>query len=299
MMRHYQTRISQIVDAHRDMHIPNIETSPSKNSTTPFSLDEPVYQIAKSACLQLGFIERDAECLAQAWLRMSPDINHLDPMLWPDEPSYFEINTPDDEGFSKCPHELGLYIVAPDSNWIGRLIAAGVKTMQLRFKSENPQEIEDQIAQAVELSKNTDIRLFINDHWQLAIKYQAYGIHLGQEDLDTADLDAIRNSGLRLGLSTHGYAEMVRAAHYTPSYIALGAIFPTTLKKMETAPQGLCRLKRYAKVLNSYPLVGIGGVDMSNIKNVLDTGVQSAALVRAVINAEDPELAIKQLNAYF
>jgi thiamine-phosphate pyrophosphorylase len=143
----------------------------------------------------------------------------------------------------------------------------------------------------------TGALLFINDHWQTAIAAGAYGVHLGQEDLDAlvaAQVRQIRDAGLRLGVSTHGYAEMVRADAVSPSYIAMGAVYPTTLKKMATAPQGVARLAAYARLLRGYPQVGIGGIDAVRLPQVLATGVGSVAVVRALVTATDPEATAAQ-----
>jgi thiamine-phosphate pyrophosphorylase len=144
--------------------------------------------------------------------------------------------------------------------------------------------------------KGTNALLFINDHWQAAIDAGAYGVHLGQEDLDTADLAAIRRAGLRLGLSTHGYAEMCRADAAGPSYIAMGAVFPTTLKAMQTAPQGTGRLMAYARLLRHHSLVAIGGIDEARLPEVIRSGVGSVAVVRAITGAADPEAAAESLS---
>ena len=133
-----------------------------------------------------------------------------------------------------------------------------------------------------------------------AVQAGAYGVHLGQEDLDLlqpVDLDAIRTAGLRLGVSTHGYAEMLRADSVSPSYIALGAVFPTTLKRMATAPQGTARLSAYARLLRNYPLVAIGGIDTERLPGVLASGVGSIGVVRALTAAPDPEQAALALGA--
>ena len=121
-------------------------------------------------------------------------------------------------------------------------------------------------------------------------------MHLGQEDLTTANLGEIRAAGLRLGISTHGYAEMVHADRFCPSYIAMGAVFPTNLKKMPTAPQGLGRLYQYAKLMSHYPLVAIGGIDQDSIHAVARSGVGSVAVVRAITQAKDPKKAIIHLQ---
>ena len=177
---------------------------------------------------------------------------------------------------------------------------AGVPTVQLRFKSDDAEAIEREVHAAVEAVRGTDALLFINDHWRAAIEAEAYGLHLGQEDLDAltpSELQTIRASGLRLGVSTHGYAEMVRADAVSPSYIAMGAVYPTTLKQMATAPQGVARLGAYARLLRGYPQVGIGGIDAARLPEVLATGVGSVAVVRALVADPHPEAAAARLMA--
>ncbi|HRO81437.1 MAG TPA: thiamine phosphate synthase, partial [Alicycliphilus denitrificans] len=151
---------------------------------------------------------------------------------------------------------------------------------------------------AVQAVRGTPALLFVNDHWRAAIAAGAYGVHLGQEDLDALspdDLRAIREAGLRLGVSTHGYAEMVRADAASPSYVAMGAVFPTTLKKMATVPQGVARLAAYARLMRGYPQVAIGGIGLEQFPQVLATGVGSIAVVRALVNADEPEAAAARL----
>ncbi|MEO5794041.1 MAG: thiamine phosphate synthase [Rhodoferax sp.] len=252
-----------------------------------------------SACLQLGFIPADAACIAQAWqAQIARTGNTTD---WPDSPEDFGLRPwPRPDAFPPCPRQLGLYAVLPDATWVGRMARAGVPTVQLRFKSDDPEAIAREIKAAVAAVQGTPALLFINDHWQAAVQAGAYGVHLGQEDLDLLepiDLDAIRTAGLRLGVSTHGYAEMLRADHVSPSYIALGAVFPTTLKKMATAPQGTARLAAYARLLRDYPLVAIGGIDAERLPDVLASGVGSIGVVRALTAAPDPEQAAAALGA--
>jgi hydroxymethylpyrimidine kinase/phosphomethylpyrimidine kinase/thiamine-phosphate diphosphorylase len=139
--------------------------------------------------------------------------------------------------------------------------------------------------------------LFINDYWQLAIKHKAYGVHLGQEDMEVADLPMIADAGLRLGLSTHGYYEILRAQQLKPSYIALGHIFPTKTKQMPSDPQGLNRLGKYAALLADIPTVAIGGINLKRAAAVWKTGVGSIAVVSAITDATDPKIAIESFNA--
>lgn len=271
---------------------PDLALSGATVAMPIFSRPEPLYRAAKIACGELGFIEHDAECVAQAWQARCDRTGQASPELWPDHAADFGMPVwPRLEEFAPCPKRLGLYAVLPDAQWVGRMARAGVPTVQLRFKSNDEQAIGREVRAAVQAVQGTNALLFINDHWQAAIEAGAYGVHLGQEDLDTADLVKIRAAGLRLGISSHGYAEMLKADRLSPSYIAMGAVFPTTLKRMATAPQGTGRLRHYARLLQRYPLVAIGGIDESTLGEVLASGVGSVAVVRALVAAEAPEAA--------
>ena len=270
--------------------------------TPPAQRSEAAYLAALHACSQLGFIAVDAECLAQAWQRQTERTRHFDATHWPENPQDFGLSGANPAlAFPACPRALGLYGVLPSAEWVGRMARAGVPTVQLRFKSDDQAAIQREVQAAVKAVQGTSARLFINDHWQAAIDAGAYGIHVGQEDLDAlegAQLNAIRASGLRLGVSTHGYAEMVRAHAVQPSYIALGAVFPTTLKRMATAPQGTARLQAYVRLMQQYPLVAIGGISAEQFPEILATGVGSIAVVRALVNAPDPDAAAQHLSAF-
>nr|WP_154325455.1 thiamine phosphate synthase [Pantoea sp. 201603H] len=189
--------------------------------------------------------------------------------------------------FPATAKKLGLYPVVDSVEWIARLLDAGVRTIQLRIKDLPESEAEPAVAEAVALGKRYQARLFINDYWRLAIKYGAYGVHLGQEDLDTANLVAIRQAGLRLGLSTHDDAELDRALAVKPSYIALGHIFPTQTKAMPSAPQGLAELRRHLARLKDISTVAIGGISIERAPEVLACGPGSIAVVSAITQAEN------------
>ena len=180
-------------------------------------------------------------------------------------------------------------------DWIARLLEWGVKTLQLRIKDPQAADLEQQIMQAIELGRRYQARLFINDYWQLAIKHGAYGVHLGQEDIQIADLDALRNAGLRLGISTHDPVELAEALTIRPSYVALGHIFPTQTKDMPSQPQGLARLRECVLQSGDCPTVAIGGISEERVPQVLATGVGSVALVSAITKAADPKAATERL----
>ena len=255
---------------------------------------------ALAAFLDCNFEPHDALTLALAWRAGDEKKDDAWPVDFATFPRVADLPPAPDDGFPPCPDRLGLYPVLPSAEWVERVLDLGVRTAQLRRKSADVADLQREIARSVEAGRRHDAQLFINDHWREAIEAGAYGVHLGQEDVQTADLNAIARAGLRLGLSTHGYYEMLRALHFGPSYLALGAVFPTTTKVMPTKPQGLARLVRYVRLLSGrVPLVAIGGIDAKAMQDVLATGVASAAVVRAVTEAPDTASAVTALQQMF
>lgn len=194
---------------------------------------------------------------------------------------------------------LGVYAVVDSAAWVARVLAAGIRTVQLRIKDAAEPTLAQQVREAVELARRTPgAQLFINDHWKLALEAGAYGVHLGQEDLESVDLEALRRAGVRLGLSTHSYWEVACAWGLQPSYIACGPIFATQSKDMPWIPQGLDNLRYWANVL-PLPVVGIGGIGVAQVEAVAATGAASAAVISAIVAARDPEAACASLVAGF
>ncbi len=192
---------------------------------------------------------------------------------------------------------LGLYPVVDSAEWVERMLALGVKTVQLRIKDASAAALDREVAQAAAAALRCSARLVINDYWQAAIRHRAWGVHLGQEDLAGADLSAIAAAGLRLGISTHTWHEIARAHALRPSYIALGPVFPTTSKPMSVPSLGLEQLGEWCRLLgNDYPLVAIGGIDSANADEVLDAGAGSIAMIRAITDAPDPASAVMHLQ---
>jgi thiamine-phosphate pyrophosphorylase len=199
--------------------------------------------------------------------------------------------------FAPLTGPIGFYPVVPTARWVQRLLDWGVRTVQLRIKAadQDPEEIAWEVRTAVAAGREVPgAQVFINDHWRLALDHGAYGVHLGQEDLDTANIAALREAGIRLGLSTHTPAELARAKAVQPSYLAIGPIYPTTLKVMPYEPVGLERLKIWARDAAPYPVVAIGGISLALMPGVLACGVDGVAVVSAVTLAADPQEAAVQ-----
>jgi len=198
---------------------------------------------------------------------------------------------------SKAPNNsLGIYPVVDSVDWLKKLIPLGIETIQLRIKDKKPADVEDDIIAAIKLGREHNIRLFINDYWPLAVKHKAYGIHLGQEDLDEADMATIAASGCRLGVSTHSYTEVSRALQISPSYLALGPIFATSSKQMPWIPQGVPAVRQWVALLNKdYPLVAIGGINFERAKALKQTDIGSIAMISEITKADDYKQVTKSL----
>ena len=191
--------------------------------------------------------------------------------------------------FPSCGSEpLGFYPVVDRFSWVKRLTDLGAKTMQIRIKDLVEQELIKELKQSIAYCRKSDVRLFINDHWKLAIELDAYGVHLGQEDLVTADLEAISRSKLRLGLSTHSLSEAAVAKGLNPSYVALGPIFPTTCKSLRFGPHGLAKIKTWRQMF-SQPLVAIGGLKAEHAAEAMRFGASGVAVISDVTKNINPE----------
>ncbi|RDJ09672.1 thiamine phosphate synthase [Rhizobium grahamii] len=181
------------------------------------------------------------------------------------------------------------YLIVDSAEWIARLVPLGVKLVQLRIKDKETAELRAEIRTAKAVCAAHGCQLIVNDYWQLTIEEGCDFVHLGQEDLEAADLGAIRAAGLKLGLSTHDDVELGTALAAKPDYIALGPIYPTILKQMKWSPQGPERLRIWKERLGDLPLVAIGGLNVDRIERVLTHGADSAAVVTDITLSAHPE----------
>ena len=186
------------------------------------------------------------------------------------------------------------YAVVDTVAWVERLTKLGVGTIQLRAKNLNDADALAIVEDALAATKGTNTRLVVNDYWRAAIAARAKHLHLGQEDLADADLKAIRAAGLTLGLSTHDDKELATALRAKPDYVALGPIFPTTLKSMRFAPQGIAKITEWKRRVGNIPLVAIGGIKFEHAAEIFAAGADSIAVVSDVTQNADPDARVRQ-----
>lgn len=185
------------------------------------------------------------------------------------------------------------YPIFDDVRWLERMLPLGVKLVQLRIKGQSEDVLRAQIARARDLCREHGAILVVNDYWQLAIELGCDWIHLGQEDLDIADLDAIRGAGLKLGLSTHDNAELERALSFAPDYLALGPVYPTILKKMKWHQQGVEKLADWKARMGDVPLVAIGGMSVARAPGAFEHGADIVSAVTDITLHDDPEARVR------
>ena len=181
------------------------------------------------------------------------------------------------------------YPIFESAQWLARMLPFGVRLVQLRVKNQPPDTIRREVSRSKRLCDAHGTTLVINDHWQAAIDAGCRFVHLGQEDLDAADISTIRSSGIRLGVSTHSHAELDRALSLDPDYVALGPIYPTILKEMKWPEQGLERLTEWKRLVGTRPLVAIGGMTVERAAGAFEAGADVVAVVTDITLNRDPE----------
>lgn len=191
------------------------------------------------------------------------------------------------------PYPDRFYPIVDSVDWVRRLAALGVGTVQLRAKDLNDAEALQLVTDALEAVKGTATKLVVNDYWRAAIVAGAQHLHLGQEDLAEADVGEIRKAGLTLGLSTHDDQELETALAAQPDYVALGPIFPTTLKSMRFAPQGIPKITTWKQRVGNIPLVAIGGIKLEQAEEIFAAGADSIAVVSDVTQNADPDARVR------
>jgi len=185
------------------------------------------------------------------------------------------------------------YPIFDSNEWLSRLLPLGIKLVQLRIKDMPENQLRQEIISARQLTDSAGCQLIINDYWQLAIDLGCDYVHLGQEDLDNADIQALKKVGVRIGISTHSEDELDRALALGPDYVALGPVYPTILKRMAWGPQGLERVTQWKQRVGDLPLIGIGGINPERAHGVLNAGADVVSLVTDITLNPDPETRVR------
>ena len=186
------------------------------------------------------------------------------------------------------------YPIVESAAWVRRLVSLGPKLIQLRIKDQAVDEVRRQVRAAREVCQEKGVQLVVNDHWEVALEEKCDFVHLGQGDLKGADLEALRRAEISIGVSTHDDAELENALGIDPDYVALGPVYPTLLKKMPWAPQGLERVTEWKKRVGELPLVAIGGLTVERAAGVLAAGADTVAVVTDVVRHPNPEARVGQ-----
>ncbi|SFO91674.1 thiamine phosphate synthase [Tranquillimonas alkanivorans] len=186
------------------------------------------------------------------------------------------------------------YPIFGSVEWLERTLPLGVKLVQLRIKDMPEDELRPAIARAQALCLTHGATLVINDYWRIAIDERCDWVHLGQEDLDDADVQAIRRAGLKLGISTHDRTELDRALALSPDYVALGPVYPTILKKMKWEQQGLERVVEWKRLIGGIPLVAIGGMSVERAAGAFEAGADIVSAVTDITLNDNPEARVRQ-----
>jgi thiamine-phosphate pyrophosphorylase len=186
------------------------------------------------------------------------------------------------------------YPIFDDVAWLRRMLPLGVKLLQMRIKDQPQDALRAQLTEGRDLCRAHGAQLVVNDHWQLAIELGCDWVHLGQEDLDEADVVAIRAAGLKLGISTHDKAELARALALAPDYIALGPVYPTILKKMKWYQQGVEKLSVWKGLVGDIPLIAIGGMSVARANGAFDAGADIVSAVTDITLHDDPEGRVRE-----
>ena len=197
------------------------------------------------------------------------------------------------------PYPDRFYPVIDSVAWLARMTKLGVGTVQLRAKNLDELAATALVQEALAVTKGTTTKLVVNDYWRAAIDCGAKHLHLGQEDLATADVVAIKNAGITLGISTHDEDELDNALQHKPDYIALGPIFETTLKKMRFAPQGIERITAWKLVIGDIPLVAIGGIKLEHAPEIFAAGANSIAVVSDITMNADPDARVREWLGHY
>ncbi len=183
-------------------------------------------------------------------------------------------------------------------SWLAeQLLLGGAPTVQLRVKGQDPLTTRrrQEAAQTIQkLKQRFRFNFIINDDPVLAQTLGADGVHVGSDDLPIAHCRRLLGPAKLIGYSAHSLTEAYAAEQAGADYVALGAIYPTRNKGPDHPIQGLDKLKELVRTV-SIPVVAIGGINLSNIREVADTGVNAVAMISALTCAPNVISATREM----
>lgn len=186
----------------------------------------------------------------------------------------------------------------PVEDIVAACLAAGAPAIQLRDKNATARALLEQATRLLRLTRRHRALLFLNDRLDVALAAGADGVHLGPADLPIAAARRAAPPPFLIGYSTDDPAEARRAAAAGADYIGCGAVFGTTTKDVGGERIGLERLAQVVRAVD-IPVIGIGGIGPENAAETLRTGAAGVAVIRAVMEAQDPGKAVRELLAAF
>ena len=203
----------------------------------------------------------------------------------------------------KCDKKTMLLYAVTDRSWVGKqslyeqvesALKGGVTCVQLREKNLDNAAFLNEAIEISALCKRYKVPFFINDNVEIAIKCHADGIHVGQDDMDAAQIRRIVGDDMIIGVSVHSVKEALEAVKNGADCLGVGAVFPTSTKTdVNVIPKETLRDICSAVHI---PIVAIGGINKSNISRLAGIGVDGVALVSAIFAADDIENECKLLR---
>lgn len=204
----------------------------------------------------------------------------------------------------KCDKKVMTLYAVTDRAWVGRqtlyeqvesALKGGATCIQLREKELDEEAFLQEAKEIAALCRRYQVPFFVNDNVEIAVKCQADGVHVGQEDMEAAQVRSRVGDQMMIGVSVHTVEEALEAVKNGADCLGVGAVFSTSTKTdVDVLPKETLRAICEAVEI---PVVAIGGIKKSNIMELAGSGVDGVALVSAIFGAEDIEGECRELRA--
>ena len=179
---------------------------------------------------------------------------------------------------------------------VQKLIEGGAEFIQLREKKLSPKIFYEQAKEAVKIAHRQNVKIIINDRVDIALALKADGVHLGQDDLPPEKARKILGGKAIIGFSTHNLKQASEALKLPVDYLAIGPVFATQTKENPDKVVKIQTVKKVRQAIGDFPLVAIGGINLSNFQSVLEAGAGSAAIIGGLLF--EPEKIVENLKKF-